>query len=156
MGIESERKAAGKARGVLALLSPTAAYAHHIVHLLRLAGKRCQQYCVARCFGPGKVFSTAANGVEADITKMASYSQAYAGLSIAYNLDYQKRWSDNPDISLRLAKHDAERAIEKNLNEPLARLVASWAAIFQRDCNIGAPKTDAACPAYRGGQPTVR
>ena len=35
--IDSERKAAEKARGVLALLSPTAAYADHIVHPLRLA-----------------------------------------------------------------------------------------------------------------------
>ena len=43
-----------------------------------------------------------------------SYSQAYAGLSMAYNLDYQNRWSDNPDISLRLAKHNAEHAIEKD------------------------------------------
>ena len=35
--INSERKAAEKARGVLALLSPKAAYADHIVHPLRLA-----------------------------------------------------------------------------------------------------------------------
>ena len=35
--IDSERKAAEKARGVLALLPPTAAYADHIVHPLRLA-----------------------------------------------------------------------------------------------------------------------
>ena len=35
--IDSERKAAEKARGVLALQSPTAAYADHIVHPLRLA-----------------------------------------------------------------------------------------------------------------------
>jgi hypothetical protein len=35
--IDSERKAAERSRGVLALLSPTAAYADHIVHPLRLA-----------------------------------------------------------------------------------------------------------------------
>ena len=35
--IDSERKSAEKARGVLALLSPTAAYADHVVHPLRLA-----------------------------------------------------------------------------------------------------------------------
>jgi hypothetical protein len=35
--IDSERKAAERARGVLALLSPTAAYADHIVLPLRLA-----------------------------------------------------------------------------------------------------------------------
>ena len=50
-----------------------------------------------------------------------SYSQAYASLSLAYNLDYQNRWSDNPDNSLQLAKHNAEQAIEKDPNEPFAR-----------------------------------
>ena len=59
------------------------------------------------------------------------YSQAYAALSMAYNLDYQNRWSDSPDASLRLAKQNAELAIEKNPNEPFARLVAAWAAMFE-------------------------
>src|SRR6476660_600451 len=58
----------------------------------------------------------------------ATYSQAYAGLSMAYTLDYQNRWSDNPDFSLPLAKHNAEQAIEKDSNETFARLVASWVA----------------------------
>jgi adenylate cyclase len=62
-----------------------------------------------------------------------NYSQAYAGLSMAYNLDYQNRWSDDPDSSLRLAKHNAEQAIEKDPKEPFARLCASWAAIFDKD-----------------------
>jgi adenylate cyclase len=56
-----------------------------------------------------------------------SYSQAYAALSMAYNLDYQNRWSDNPNTSLGLAKQNAVLAIEKNPNEPFARLVAAWA-----------------------------
>ena len=60
-----------------------------------------------------------------------SYSQAYAALSMAYNLDYQNRWSDSPDTSLRLAKQNAELAIEKNPKEPFARLVAAWAAMFE-------------------------
>jgi len=37
MGLDTERKAAEKARGVLALLAPSATYADHIVHPLRLA-----------------------------------------------------------------------------------------------------------------------
>ena len=65
------------------------------------------------------------------------YSQAYAALSMAYNLDYQNRWSDDPDSSLLLAKHNAEQAIEKNPNEPFARLVASWAAMFEKDLYWG-------------------
>ena len=74
----------------------------------------------------------------------ASYSQAYAGLSMAYTFDYQNRWSDNPDISLRLAKHNAEQAIEKNPNEPFARLVASWAAIFEKDLDRAKSEADIA------------
>ena len=54
-----------------------------------------------------------------------NYSQAYAALGLAYMFDYQNRWTDDPDSSLQLAKHYAEQAIEKDPNEPLARLVAS-------------------------------
>ena len=73
-----------------------------------------------------------------------SYSQAYAGLSVAYNLDYQNRWSDDPDNSLRLAKHNAELAIEKDPNEPFARLVSSWAAIFEKDLDRAKSEADIA------------
>ena len=82
-----------------------------------------------------------------------SYSQAYAALSMAYNLDYQNRWSDNPDTSLRLAKHNAEQALEKNPNEPFARLVASWAAIFEKDLDRAKSEADIALslnPNYSG------
>ena len=62
-----------------------------------------------------------------------NYPKAYAAMSMAYNLDYQNRWSDDPDSSLPLAKRYAEQAIEKDPNEPFARLVASWAAIFDKN-----------------------
>ncbi len=62
-----------------------------------------------------------------------NYPKAYAALSMANNLDYQNRWTDDPDSSLPLAKRYAEQAIEKDPNEPFARLVASWAAIFEKD-----------------------
>jgi adenylate cyclase len=69
------------------------------------------------------------------------YSQAYASLSLAYNLDYQNRWSDDPDNSLQLAKHNAEQAIEKDPKEPFARQVACWAAMFDKD--LGRAKSEA-------------
>ena len=69
-----------------------------------------------------------------------SYSQAYAALSMAYNLDYQNRWSNSPDTSLQLAKQNAELAIEKNPNEPFARQVAAWAAMFE---NLDRAKSEA-------------
>ena len=43
-----------------------------------------------------------------------SYSLAYAGLSWAYEFDYFNRWSDNADNSLRLAKENADKAVEKD------------------------------------------
>jgi adenylate cyclase len=61
------------------------------------------------------------------------YALAYAGLSMSYNLDYQNRWSDDPDRSLPLSKRYAELAVEKNPKEPFARLCTSWAAIFEKD-----------------------
>ena len=62
-----------------------------------------------------------------------SYAQAYAGLAFAYMFDYQNRWSDDPDGSLALSKRYAEQAIEKNPNEPLARVVAAMVATRNGD-----------------------
>jgi len=62
-----------------------------------------------------------------------NFAQAHAGLGFAYMFDYQNRWSDDPDASLPLAKRYAEKAIEKNPNEPLARAVAAVAATFDGD-----------------------
>jgi adenylate cyclase len=72
------------------------------------------------------------------------YSQAYASLSLAYNLDYQNRWSDDPDSSLQLAKHNAEQAIEKDPKEPFARQVACWAAMFDKDLGRAKSEVDIA------------
>ena len=80
-------------------------------------------------FEQSKAFFTRA--IEID----PSYSQAYAGLGMAYMFDYQNRWSDDPDSSLPLGKRYAEQAIEQNPKEPLARLVAAWAAIYEKDLN---------------------
>ena len=73
-----------------------------------------------------------------------NYSQAYAGLGLAYNFDYQNRWSDDPDNSLRLAKQNAEQAIEKDPNEPLAHCVAALAAIFEKDLDRAKSEVDMA------------
>jgi len=73
-----------------------------------------------------------------------NYSRVYAALSMAYNLDYQNRWSDDPDSSLPLAKRYAEQAIEKDPNEPFARLVASWAAIFEKNLDRATSEVNAA------------
>jgi adenylate cyclase len=81
------------------------------------------------------------------------YSQAYAALSMAYGFDYQNRWSDDPDSSLRLARYNVEQAIEKNANEPFARLVASWTAILEKNLERAKSEADIALslnPNYSG------
>jgi adenylate cyclase len=81
------------------------------------------------------------------------YSQAYAALSMAYGLDYQNRWSDDPDSSLRLARYNVEQAIEKNANEPFARFVASWTAILEKNLERAKSEADIALslnPNYSG------
>jgi adenylate cyclase len=62
-----------------------------------------------------------------------NYSQAYAGLGWAYIFDYQNRWSDDPDLSLRLAKESAAQAIKNDPKEPFARCAAALAAVFEND-----------------------
>jgi adenylate cyclase len=73
-----------------------------------------------------------------------NYSQAYAGLSWAHMFDYFNRWSDNPDNSLQLAKHNAEQAVQKDPNEPLARFAASLAAMFGKDLDRAKSEADIA------------
>jgi adenylate cyclase len=73
-----------------------------------------------------------------------NYSQAYAGLGFAYTFDYQNRWSDDPDGSLRFAKHNAEQAIEKDPNEPLARCLMALTAILERDLDTAKSEIDLA------------
>jgi adenylate cyclase len=61
-----------------------------------------------------------------------NYSLAYADLGFSYMFDYQNRWSENPDNSLRIAKEYAGIAIEKDPKQPLARCVAALCALFER------------------------
>ena len=72
------------------------------------------------------------------------YSQAYAGLGWAHIFDYQNRWSDDPDNSLRLARHNADRAIEADPNEPLAQFVSTLAAMFEKDLGRATSEADTA------------
>jgi adenylate cyclase len=61
------------------------------------------------------------------------YSDAYAGLSMGYNLDHQNRWSDKPELSLGEAERFADKAIAKDDKNPYAHLVAAVAAMSKKD-----------------------
>jgi len=73
-----------------------------------------------------------------------NYSRAYAGLGWAYVYDYQNRWSDNSNISLVLAKRNANQAIKADPNEPLGRIVASLVATFEKDFTVAKSEADIA------------
>ena len=74
----------------------------------------------------------------------SNYSRAYAGLGWAYVYDYQNRWSDNSNISLVLAKSNADQAITTDPNEPLGRIVASLVATFEKDFTEAKSEADIA------------
>jgi TolB-like protein/Tfp pilus assembly protein PilF len=73
-----------------------------------------------------------------------NYSLAYARLGIAHILDYQNRWTDDPDNSLPLAKQYAREALEKDPNEPLARCVSAMTASFEKDLDRAKSEIDVA------------
>jgi adenylate cyclase len=74
----------------------------------------------------------------------SNYSRAYAGLGWAYVYDYQNRWSDDSNISLALAKSNANQAIKTDPNEPLGRIVASLVATFEKDFTEAKSEADVA------------
>jgi adenylate cyclase len=61
------------------------------------------------------------------------YSAAYACLSMGYSLDYQNRWSDQPELSLGEAERFADAAIAKDDKNPYAHFAASMAAMNKKD-----------------------
>jgi adenylate cyclase len=72
----------------------------------------------------------------------ANYSQAYASLGFAHMFDYQNRWSDDPDRSLKLAREYSQKAIDNDPNEPMAHGAAALTAIFERDFDRAQAEVD--------------
>ena len=72
----------------------------------------------------------------------ANYSQAYACLGFAHMFDYQNRWSDDPDKSLKLAREYAQKAIDNDPNEPMAHGAAALTAIFEKDFDRAQAEVD--------------
>jgi adenylate cyclase len=73
-----------------------------------------------------------------------NYSDAYAGLSMGYNLDHQNRWSDQPELSLGEAERFADAAIAKDDKNPFAHHVASVAAMSRKDYRRWADESERA------------
>ena len=62
-----------------------------------------------------------------------SYAAPYAGLGMAFILDYQNHWSEAPDTSLDQAARYAAEAIAKEDQDPFGHYVAAMVAMFERD-----------------------
>jgi adenylate cyclase len=60
------------------------------------------------------------------LTLDQNYSQAYACLAFAHIFDYQNRWSDDPDNSLKLAKQYAQQASKTTRTSPWGIVSPAW------------------------------
>ncbi|MBK8741355.1 MAG: guanylyl cyclase [Betaproteobacteria bacterium] len=61
-----------------------------------------------------------------------NYAEAYSGLGMAYNFEFQNRWSGIPD-ALDLAAHFTALGTEKGPTVPYAHFVATVLAIWKKD-----------------------
>ncbi len=86
-----------------------------------------------------RVVSLLGRAVELD----PDYAEAYAGLGMAHNLDFQNHWTGAPDAFER-AIHFATLAVEKGPNVPYARFVAAVMAIWSRDLPKAKQESEAA------------
>ena len=78
-------------------------------------------------------FEAAVDEFNSAIRLDPNYSQAYAGLGWAYVFDYQNDWTADRGRALALGRRNAELAVEKDANEPLARISLFLAALFEKD-----------------------
>ena len=72
------------------------------------------------------------------------YSAPYAGLGMAYLLDYQNQWSDSPERSLETAERFARESIVKDDMNPFAHYVAAVVYMWKRDYEQSTHEADRA------------
>jgi adenylate cyclase len=89
------------------------------------------------------VFNRIVEAFEQAIALDSAFAGPYAGLAMAYCLDFQNHLSGTPDV-LDVAAHFAAQAIEKGPDEPLARFVAANVAIWRRDLLLARVESDRA------------
>jgi adenylate cyclase len=87
-----------------------------------------------------KAIAFFAKAIELD----SNYAKAHAGLAFTYLFDHQNRWSRDSQNSLCRAKENANRAIEKGPEEPIARVFAARVATFEMDFERAKAEADTA------------
>jgi adenylate cyclase len=73
----------------------------------------------------------------------SNYAEPFAGLAMAYVLDFQNHWANTPD-ALDLAAHFVQLAIDKGPAEAYVHTVAAVVAFWKRDLARAKTEADAA------------
>ena len=73
-----------------------------------------------------------------------NYAAAYAGLGMAYALDFQNHWSDNSEKSLDEAERFVTESLAKDDKNPFAHYVAAVVYMWKRDYRQWADAADKA------------
>jgi adenylate cyclase len=73
-----------------------------------------------------------------------NYAAPYAGLGMAYILDYQHHWSDTPEKSFDEAEGMVSESIAKDDNDPFAHYVAAVVYMWKRNYERWAQEADRA------------
>ena len=70
------------------------------------------------------------------------YADPYAGLCLAYLLDYQNRWSDTPETSLEEAGRFVGEAIARDDNDHFSHYAAALVAMLSKDYELWAQEAE--------------
>jgi adenylate cyclase len=73
-----------------------------------------------------------------------AYGAPYAAFGMAHAIDYQNRWTDDPDRSLAEGRRLADQAIERDPKDPFAHGVAALVAMHCKDFERWSAEVDAA------------
>ena len=72
------------------------------------------------------------------------YASAYAGLGMAYALDFQNHWSEKSETSLDRAELFTSQAIDRDDNDAFAHYVGAVVAMFRKDFDRWTAEVDKA------------
>jgi adenylate cyclase len=73
-----------------------------------------------------------------------TYAAPYAGLGMAFMLDYQNHWSDTPEKSLDKAERFVRESIARDDKDPFAHYVAALISMWQKNHNRWTEEADKA------------
>jgi adenylate cyclase len=91
-----------------------------------------------------KMFAEANACLRRAIELDPNYGGPYAALAWAYIMDYQNRWSDNPETALDYAEHLVDEAIAKDDQDPFVHNVAAILCLWKKDYERWAHEADRA------------